>query len=78
MNKRFTVENEQTFDAATDVVSVTEPEYRVNVLLPELKQYPPHVVNAVLAQHGLTAMSLITKSRLVEYIEAWLKGAANV
>ena len=80
MNRRTNGETEPTteLNPVVETTPVTEPEYRVNVLIPELKQYPPHVVNAVLAHHGLTAMSLISKSRLVEYIETWLKGVANV
>ena len=56
----------------------SEPEYRVQVLLPELLlAYPKHVIHAVLAEHGLTTKSLTTKSQLVSLIEVWLKGAVN-
>ena len=77
MNKRNTTDPETSETTPVEVAVSTEPEYRVNVLLPELKQYMAHVVNAVLAQHGLTPMSLISKSHLVELIESWLKGDAN-
>ena len=78
MNKRNTTDPENSETTPVETIISSEPEYRVNVLLPELKQFPLHVVNAVLVQHGLTAMSLISKSHLVELVEAWLKGAANV
>ncbi|MDK9699959.1 MAG: hypothetical protein OEM52_07440 [bacterium] len=79
MNRRTNGDTEPVTDssAPNETTITVAPEYRVNVLLPELKQYPTHVVNAVLAQHGLTPMSLISKSRLVELIESWLKGDAN-
>lgn len=79
MNRRTNGDTEPATDPIIPVetTAIVAPEYRVNVLLPELKQYPVHVVNAVLAQHGLTPMSLISKSRLVEMIESWLKGDAN-